>query len=135
MTERLLFVDDEASIRHGFERNLGFDYDLDTAESGAKGLELLEKNEYAVVITDMRMPGMSGLEFLVRAHRMHLQSVFMMLTGNVDTETVDAAYREGRVFRFMNKPCPADELKVIIAEALEEYERRSCLHPSPLRTL
>lgn len=121
MNERLLFVDDEASIRTGFERNLGFDFDLDTAASGAEALAMLADEEYAVVFTDMRMPGMSGIEFVKRAKDLNISTVFVMLTGNVDTETADAALQDAEVFRFLNKPCDGQELRNVIAEALAEY--------------
>lgn len=123
MEHRLLFVDDERSLLNGIERRLGFDHDLDTAESGPEALNVIRENgPYAVVFTDMRMPHMDGLEFVEQARRIAPDSVFVMLTGNNDQETAVNAINKGRVFRFLNKPCDADELKAAIEDCVRQYE-------------
>ncbi|TWT77283.1 Transcriptional regulatory protein QseF [Posidoniimonas polymericola] len=121
MDFKLLFVDDERAILNGIERLLGFDYDLDTAESGKEALETIANNgPYDIIFTDMRMPAMDGLQFVAEARKIAPASTFIMLTGNTDKETFVKAMHEARVFRFLNKPCDAGTLQLAIADAAEQ---------------
>lgn len=121
MDLKLLFVDDERAILNGIERLLGFDYDLDTAESGADALKAIAENgPYDIVFTDMRMPVMDGLQFVAEARKIAPASTYIMLTGNTDKETFVRAMHEARVFRFLNKPCDAGTLQLAISDAAEQ---------------
>lgn len=123
MTKRVLFVDDEPSLLSGIERRLGQDYDLLTASSGLEGLERIADNgPFAVIVTDMRMPSMDGIQFLHRARESAPNSVFIMLTGNHDQHTAVQALNDGQVFRFLNKPCENIDLKRAIDAGLRQYE-------------
>ncbi|MEX2170425.1 MAG: response regulator [Pirellulales bacterium] len=123
MTKRILFVDDEPSILSGVERRLGQEYDLFTASSGEEGLErMIDNGPFAVIVSDMRMPSMNGIQFLNRARESAAHSVFIMLTGNQDQQTVVQALNEGEVFRFLNKPCENVDLKRAIDAGLRQYE-------------
>src|SRR5579871_3235845 len=122
MQNKILFVDDEANVLSGFRRQLGDAFELDTASSGAEGLELLSKNgPYAVVVSDMRMPQMDGIAFLARARELAPDTVRIMLTGNADVQTAMNAVNEGRIFRFLTKPCPVEILTSTLESGLEYY--------------
>lgn len=122
MSEKILFVDDEANLLSAVRRQLRKRYDLETAESGADGLEILKKNgPFAVVVADMRMPRMDGVEFLSRVKTQSPQTVRLMLTGNADMQTAIDAVNEGNIFRFLTKPCPPDKLDNAIQAALEQH--------------
>lgn len=119
---KVLFVDDEAFIVQGLRRNVGDVYDVSTATSGAEGLSLITSGiKFAVIVADMRMPGMNGIEFLVRARALDPDAIFMMLTGNVDQKTALEALEVGQVFHFLTKPCNRDRLLKSIEAAVQLY--------------
>ena len=123
MDTKILFVDDESSLLKAISRRLGFKYDLDTADSGQKALDMmLSGGSYGVIFTDMRMPQMDGVAFLAEAQKIAPDSVYVMLTGNNDQETAIRALNEGRVFRFLNKPCESEELTRAIEDACRQYQ-------------
>ncbi|MBI2511445.1 MAG: response regulator [Opitutae bacterium] len=123
MNARLLIVDDDANLLAAFQRNLRKQFSFDTALSGAEALQLLEtKGPYAVVLADMNMPGMKGIELLERVRQRAPDTVRMMLTGNADQQTAVDAVNRGEVFRFLNKPCPPETLVPALEAALRAYE-------------
>lgn len=123
MTRKVLFVDDEPNVLQSIKRNLRKDFDVDTADGGAEALEKLASNgEYAIVVSDMRMPGMDGVEFLSKAKQQWPDTVRMMLTGNADQQTAVDAVNKGDVFRFLNKPCDAAALASAVTVGLRQYE-------------
>jgi DNA-binding NtrC family response regulator len=81
MTERILFVDDEPNVLHGLRRVLRRSYEFDTAIGGHEGLERVSDGDYAVIVSDMRMPEMSGPDFLARAGRLQPDAVQIILSG------------------------------------------------------
>ena len=86
--EKILLVDDEQNILTGLKRQLRGTFNILTAEGGHKGLEALEEQgPFAVIVSDMRMPEMNGIQFLVKASEVCPDAVRMMLTGNADLET------------------------------------------------
>ncbi len=106
MSNKILIVDDEPNILSAFRRQLRGEFNMEFAEGPERGLEMIATSgPFAVVVSDMRMPGMSGVEFLVNVARTERDTVRMMLTGNADQETATAAVNEGHIFRFLNKPC------------------------------
>ena len=123
MNKRILLVDDEQSVLTGIERRFGLDYEMSFANSGADGLNLIRTSEpFAVLVSDMRMPKMNGVEFLREAKALSPDSVAIMLTGNQDQQTAIQAVNEGQVYRFLNKPCSSDQLKSSLDSALRQYE-------------
>jgi response regulator RpfG family c-di-GMP phosphodiesterase len=120
---RVLLVDDERNVLDGYRRQLRKSpFILDTADSGQAGLDLLQSGKtYAVVVSDMRMPGMNGIEFLQEVRRHTPDTVLMMLTGNADMDTCINAINEGHIFRFMNKPCPPEDMAKSINAGIEQY--------------
>ncbi|TWT97998.1 Hydrogenase transcriptional regulatory protein hupR1 [Botrimarina colliarenosi] len=121
MTQRVLFVDDDQMLLSSMERCLGLKFELDTAISGLDALELMKTNAYSVVVSDMRMPIMDGVQFIEKARVLSRQSVFMMLTGNQDLQTAMRAVNEGQVYRFLNKPCRPDEIEAAVTQAQRQF--------------
>jgi len=95
---------------------------VEVALGGEEGLEAIEeRGPYAVVVSDMRMPGMDGVRFLSKVREKSPQSVRMMLTGHSDTQTAIQAINEGNIFRFLTKPCPPDVLTQALGAGLEQF--------------
>lgn len=122
MREQILLVDDDRNILDGYRRSLRSEFVMETAESGQEALRLLEtKSAYAVVISDMRMPGMDGIELLKRVKKASADTVRIMLTGNADVQTAIEAINEGSIFRFLIKPCSKETMARAITAALVQY--------------
>jgi len=122
MSRRVLCVDDDPNILRAYSRTLRNKFELDTAASGEEALRILtERGPYAVVVSDMRMPGMDGVELLRRVRETAPDTVRMMLTGNADQQTAIDAVNEGRIFRFITKPCPPEVFARMIEAGLEQY--------------
>lgn len=120
---RVLMVDDEPNVLSGYRRSIGRKHDLVTAEGGLVAMKTLAKEPpFAVIVTDMRMPEMDGLAFLKAAKARYKDCVYMMLTGNADQQTAINAINEGQIFRFLNKPCPAETLEAAIVAANRQHE-------------
>ncbi|MBW3696028.1 response regulator [Vibrio sp. T187] len=122
MDKPILLVDDEINILNSFRRTLRNHVSLDLANSGEEALKLIAKKQYAVVISDMKMPEMNGLELLQAVQELSPDTVRMMFTGNADQKTAVDAVNIGDVFRFINKPCSPDELLVYIKSAIHQYD-------------
>jgi response regulator RpfG family c-di-GMP phosphodiesterase len=123
MTSRVLFVDDDPNLLAGFQRNLRKQFSFDTALGGVEALEKLDTSgPYAVVLADMRMPGMDGVELLERVRERSPDTVRMMLTGNADQQTAVDAVNRGQVFRFLNKPCPPEVLIPALEGAIKHFQ-------------
>ena len=106
MSERILLVDDDSNILDGYRRSLSKQFLIETASDAKKALALVSENgPYAVVVVDMRMPGMDGIQLLSHIKISAPDTVRVMLTGNADMETAINAINEGSIFRFLNKPC------------------------------
>jgi CheY-like chemotaxis protein len=123
VTDRILLVDDEQKILDGLRRSLHGQYQMDTANSGPEGLKLINlvAVPYAVVVSDMMMPGMNGAQFLAKAHVACPDTVQMVLSGQADLGSTIAAVNEGNLFRFLTKPCESADLTRAIDAALGQY--------------
>ncbi len=121
MNEKILFVDDEPEVLNGYKRSLHREFEIDTASSGADAIARLSDCPYAVVVSDMRMPGMDGIQLLSRVHKVSPNTVRVMLTGHADLNTAIVAVNEGAIFRFLTKPCEIDLLKKVITTCLVQY--------------
>lgn len=120
---RILFVDDDPNVLAAFQRTLRKQFAFDTALSGTEALAMLQEcGPYAVVVADMQMPGMNGIELLTKARATAPDTVRVMLTGNADQQTAVEAVNQGAVFRFLTKPCPPEELKATLDTSLKQYE-------------
>jgi response regulator RpfG family c-di-GMP phosphodiesterase len=120
---RLLCVDDEPHVLEGLRDVLCRRFDVRVATSGVEGLELLQRepDEFAVVISDMRMPQMAGAEFLRAARTVAPDATRMLLTGHADLEAAIRAVNGARLFRFMTKPCDAQELIAACTAAVDQH--------------
>jgi two-component system NtrC family sensor kinase len=120
---KILFVDDERNVLRALERLfLDDEYEIITALSGEEGLHLLKSEQpVQIVISDYRMPGMNGVEFLREVCRSWPDTVRIVLSGYADTAAVVNAINEGEIFRFIPKPWNNNELKMTIVNALEHY--------------
>jgi len=122
MNENILFVDDEYSALEGYKRILQRDFPLNTAVSGQAAIaEIEEHGPYAVVVSDMQMPGMNGLQLLSRVRTISPQTIRVILTGHADVESALAAVNEEAVFRFLTKPCDPGLLKKTLTTCLLQY--------------
>jgi CheY-like chemotaxis protein len=121
-TKRILFVDDEPLLLDTTAELLQGLYEVTTAVGPVKGIEAVERDgPFAVVVSDMRMPGMSGPAFLSRVREICPDTVRVMLTGCNDIETATQAINEGQIFRFLTKPCPYDQMMATLDACLEQY--------------
>lgn len=124
MNNKILFVDDEINILRACRRSLRKTVPTDIAICAEEGLELIQKQgPYAVICSDMRMPGMNGADFLAEVKHRSPDSTRIMLTGNADVQTAMDAVNKGEVFAFLNKPCPPEELTSSILKGIEQYEK------------
>ena len=118
----LLIVDDEVdvleSLRHQFHRT----YRVLTATSGGQAVSLLNEHEVQLILSDQRMPGMSGDAFLSQARRLQPDAIRMLFTGYADIQAVINAVNEGHIFRYILKPWDTVELEGIIRQAAEQYD-------------
>lgn len=122
MTEKILFVDDDPNVLSSMRRQLGRTHAISVAQGGEPGLEMLDKEgPFAVVVSDMRMPGMDGVQFLREVKKRSPETVRIMLTGNADQQTAVDAVNEGSIFRFHTKPCPIETMKDTIDDGLTQY--------------
>src|SRR5439155_4803424 len=111
MPDKILCVDDELNILKAYQRVLNGPFLIETATSGQDGLALVSADDpFAVVVSDMRMPGMDGIEFLRKMKEVAPDTVRMMLTGNGDQQTAIDAVNKGNIFRFLPKPCSPEDL-------------------------
>jgi response regulator RpfG family c-di-GMP phosphodiesterase len=121
--KKILFVDDDANILAGFQRQLRRHFEVQTALGPGEGLAALKNwRDYSVVVADMRMPEMNGVEFLVKVRDMAPDLVLMMLTGNADQDTAVEAINQGSIFRFLNKPCPQEVLVSALEAGIRQHE-------------
>ena len=103
MMTRIFWTDSSAALKKEFK--------IDTAIGGAPALAMMRgRSPYGVVVADMQMPVMNGIEFLMELERRAPDTIRIMLTGNADQKTARDAVNQGHIFRFLTKPCPREEL-------------------------
>src|SRR6185437_10170592 len=101
MTEKILCIDDDASILAGYERTLRRRFSIETALGGEEGLTIVRRQgPYAVVVADMKMPGLTGIDTLAQIRKISPDTVRIILTGNADQQTAIDAVNKGYIFRF-----------------------------------
>ena len=119
---KVLCVDDEPELLHSVSRSLRRGYLVTTATSGKEALEILRKDQsFAVIMSDMRMPGMDGAEFLAQARLLVPDAVRVLLTGFTEMAPVIHAINDGRIFRFLNKPIEKEQLLSVIDAAAAQH--------------
>lgn len=118
----ILVVDDELDVVRSVQDLLRLDYHVLGATRAADGLKLMAAHDVHVVMTDQRMPEMTGVEFLARIRNEYPDAVRLLFTGYADLRAVIDAINQGNVFRYITKPWDPDELQTIIREAVNRYE-------------
>jgi len=122
MTDRILFVDDEPAVLDGYKRTLHREFEVDIAVGGELGLaSIRDRGPYSIVISDMRMPGMNGAQFLAQVRQKTPETVRMLLTGYTDLDAAILAVNEGSIFRFLTKPCEKEILTKAIGAGLAQH--------------
>ena len=120
--KKILFVDDEPNVLFAIQRQLHQQFEVQTASGPIAGLEALQNGRgYAVVVADMGMPAMNGVEFLAKAREMAPDVVRVMLTGYVNQSTAVEAINQGHIFRFLNKPCSTEKLIQAVEAAVAQH--------------
>ena len=119
----ILVVDDEAEILHSLKGLLRRDFEVHTAASGAEGVRILQERDVHLVMTDQRMPQMTGVEFLRQVKCQHPEAIRLIFTGYADIQAVIDAVNQGNVFRYVSKPWDPDELIAALHDAGREYDR------------
>ncbi len=116
---RILFIDDEQRVLTSMRAMFRRDYEVHLASSGAEALALMREHDFDVVVSDQRMPEMTGVEVLREARSIAPKSMRILLTGYADLEAIETAINESEVFRYLMKPCPREQLKETIALAVD----------------
>jgi serine/threonine-protein kinase len=115
---KILFLDDEDRILNALAALFRYKYQVFTATSGEQALAILRQCHVHVVVSDQRMPGMTGVEFLRRAKDVSPRTVRILLTGFSDLSAIIDSVNDGEVYRFLNKPWGNQEIQAVIADAL-----------------
>ncbi|MFB0977644.1 MAG: response regulator, partial [Myxococcota bacterium] len=119
---RLLVVDDEDAILETMSFTFMDDYEVITTNDARRGLEILtEQPSIAVVLTDQRMPHMTGVEFLREVYEQHPDTVRIMLTGFADSDATIQAINDGHIYAYLDKPWEPAELKQTVKNAANHY--------------
>jgi response regulator RpfG family c-di-GMP phosphodiesterase len=119
----LLYVDDEENNLMSFKATFRLKYNVTIASSAAKAMELLEKKSFEIIITDQRMPNMTGIEFLEKVLEKYPEPIRMLLTGYTDMTAVIDAVNKGKIYHYLSKPWSEDVLDAAIQNAYEAYSK------------
>jgi response regulator RpfG family c-di-GMP phosphodiesterase len=119
----LLVVDDEPDVCDSVHDLLRREFRVLKAKSAAEGIDLMRQNEVHIIMTDQRMPQITGVEFLNKVRLGHPQAVRMLFTGYADVDAIIAAINQGHVYKFLRKPWQPEELEDAVREAAAEYDR------------
>ncbi len=122
MSDKILFVDDEENVLSALKRQFRKQYSVSIASGGAAALQLIaDEGPFAVIVSDMQMPEMNGVQFLQAAQKLAPETVRLMLTGNADQKTAVDAVNQGAVFSFYTKPCSQELMSNALQKAVEQY--------------
>lgn len=120
--EKILLVDDEPNILEGLQRQLRRHFLIEVAEGAMAGLEVIKKGgPFAIVVSDYRMPGMDGVQFLACVKEQTPETIRIMLSGQADLSTIIEAVNQGEIFRFLHKPCEPESFKKTLTAGLIQY--------------
>ncbi len=119
----LLVVDDEPDVCDSVHDLLRREFKVLKARSAEEGLQMMQEQEVHIIMTDQRMPKITGVEFLSDVRRGHPFAVRLLFTGYADLEAIIAAINQGHIFQFLKKPWKPEELQAAVREAAREYER------------
>ena len=120
----VLYVDDEVHNLNSFKAAFRRDFNVLTVTSGKEGLEVLKSNKVHVIITDQRMPEMTGVDFLIEVLKEYTDPIRILLTGYSDINAVIDAVNKGHIYYYLNKPWDEQQLRIIIKNAYEIFSLR-----------
>ncbi|MCK5120302.1 MAG: response regulator, partial [Candidatus Latescibacteria bacterium] len=118
----ILVVDDEPHNLESLRRTFRREYNVFAAAGGEEGLSIVQQQKIALIITDQRMPGMTGIELLERAMAVHPRAIRIILTAFTDVDALIGAINAGGVYRYITKPWDPEELKITVKRAIELYD-------------
>ena len=122
MNQNILVVDDDRNLLNSLIRGLRKRFQVEAALGPEEGLRILAgKRSFAVIVSDLRMPVMDGIQFLSKAKTLTPDSVRIILTGNADLQNAIDAVNKGNIYRFLTKPCPSQVLIDVLNQAVEQY--------------
>ena len=122
MNRNVLVVDDDRNLLNSLIRGLRKRFQVEAALGPEEGLKILAaKGPFAVIVSDLRMPVMDGIQFLSKAKTITPDSVRIILTGNADLQNAIEAVNKGSIYRFLTKPCPSQILSGVLKQAVEQY--------------
>src|SRR3954452_5259533 len=119
----LLVIDDEPDVCDSVHDLLRREFRVLKATSAQEGFRLMQDEEVHIVMTDQRMPRITGVELLEKVKARNPKAVRMLFTGYADLESIIAAINQGHIFQFLKKPWQPEELEAAVRSAAEEYER------------
>ena len=122
MNKRVLFVDDEPNVLSAVQRTLRGHFEVETCQDPTQAAGVLRASSFAVLVSDMRMPGMNGVELLAEAKKVAPDTVRVMLTGNADQQTAIEAVNKGEIFRFLNKPTDPAVLRSVLELGVRQHQ-------------
>lgn len=120
----VLYVDDEEHNLKSFKASFRRDFEIHLALSGKEGLEILKERDINVILTDQRMPEMTGIQFLIEADKVNPEPIRILVTGYSDINAVIDSINKGEIYRYISKPWKEEELKQTILSAFEVYDLR-----------
>ncbi|MDB5118899.1 MAG: hupR [Sphingobacteriales bacterium] len=119
----ILYVDDEENNLLSFKANFRFKYNVNIALSAEDAMTILEKKPIEIIITDQRMPNITGIEFLEKVLQIYPDPIRILLTGYADMNAVIDAVNKGKIYHYLSKPWNEEELDLTIARAFEVYQK------------
>jgi len=123
MLSPVLFIDDDINILNSFKRLMNDEFNVTTAQSPENGLQIMEQNgPFAIVVSDMKMPGLSGVEVLSHAHKINPATVRVLLTGFAEHQCAIDAVNIGKVNKFLTKPCDLDTMASVLRAGIRQYQ-------------
>ncbi|MBI5324321.1 MAG: response regulator [Ignavibacteriae bacterium] len=125
MNNKILMIDDEPDVLDAYKRNLKDYFEVYTAASGTEAMTVLKSSgEFAIIISDYKMPGMNGIALLTVLKKICPDSIRVLITGHPDTDVAIDAVNEGHIFRFLTKPYPPSRLIRVLNECTDEYNTK-----------
>ncbi len=123
MFSSILFIDDDVKLLKSFKRSLSPEFSVVTAGTPEEGLRIMEcQGPFSIIVSDMKMPGMNGVEVLRRAQEINPDTVRVLLTGYADQQSAIDAVNIGNIFRFLTKPCELETLISVLRAGIRQYQ-------------
>ncbi|MBV5317973.1 MAG: response regulator [Desulfobulbaceae bacterium] len=123
MFSPILFIDDDINLLKSFKRTLSSEFKVVTADTPEEGLRIMaQEGPFSIIVSDMKMPGMNGVEVLSRAQKINPDTVRILLTGYADQQSAIDAVNIGNIFRFLTKPCDLDTLVSVLRAGIRQYQ-------------